>query len=443
MDWENDAQIANILHSVLTQGSWEGELNKVTRSGKMLVVESRWFLMLDRSGPPKSIMIVNIDLTQKKHLEAQILRAQRLESIGTLASGIAHDLNNILTPIVAGIPLLRMQPDDPRNERLLTIMEKNALRGAELIRQVLTFARGVEGKRTLVQVRPLVEELRQVMEGTFPKNIILHSEAPSTAWPIHGDITQMYQVLMNLCVNAKDAMPKGGTLTLKVENFHVDAAFAQHNVEAKIGFYVIITVTDTGIGIASEHLDRIFDPFFTTKDIGKGTGLGLSTALSIVKSHQGWIDVKSTLGQGSQFTVYLPAFLESELPPAQLPPANLDGKKQQILVIDDEEAILETTAALLTSCGYSVLTCADGVTAADLYTQHQRTIQVVLVDMVMPILDGAATIERLREINPEVLLIASSGLTEDPMLQVAGFLPKPYTAQELFSALDRVLQKTK
>jgi len=440
IDQEGEPEPRVILERTLAQGQWQGELSKVTRTGKKIIVQSAWNLVLDTKGQAKSILVVNSDLTQKKQLEAQILRAQRLESIGTLASGIAHDLNNILTPIVAGIPLLRMQPNASRNDRLLTIMEKNAKRGAELIRQVLSFARGVEGVRTQIQVRLLIDELRQVMEETFPKTIRIHTQIADDLWLTIGDISQIHQVLMNLCVNAGDAMPRGGYLTLGAENIEIDQTYAKMHLDAKVGRYLVLSVTDTGSGMDADTLNRIFDPFFTSKPVGKGTGLGLSTAMSIVKSHGGFIHVTSEVGIGSQFLVYLPAQAIDAPEPSVLPEISMVGQGQMILVVDDEPTIQITLSELLTSYSYTVLTTGDGLKAVELYTQYQDQIQVIIVDMIMPQIDGPTTIELLRKVNPAVKFVACSGLTPAVDLKADAFLAKPYTSQELLEILAHLVR---
>lgn len=434
------------LETLQQESYWKGELNQITQSGKEIIVESRWTLVCEFDNHPQCILIVNTEITQKKQLEAQFLRAQRLESIGTLASGIAHDLNNVLAPILMTAQLLETQIKDERLQRLLPILITNAKRGANLVKQVLSFTRGLEGERTLLQLKHLIGETQQVIKETFPKSIELVAQVPQNLWTVSGDATQLHQVLMNLCVNARDAMPKGGSLTITAENFLIDENYAKMNLEAKIGPYVVVTVTDTGTGIQADVLDRIFEPFFTTKELGKGTGLGLSTVLGIIKSHGGFINVYTEEGKGSQFKVYLPAqdakeFLEeTEL---KLP----SGNGELILVVDDEDAIRDITKTSLEAHNYQAITASDGIEAIALYAEHRDHVSLVLTDMVMPSMDGLTTIRTLQKINPDVKIIAVSGLaTHDKVnaaynMGIQAFLTKPYTANQLLEAISTVKRK--
>jgi hypothetical protein len=425
---------------------WQGELTQRTQSGQSIVVASRWTLVQDDNGQPKSILMVNTDITEQKKLEAQFLRSQRLESVGTLASGIAHDLNNSLAPILMSVQLLEKKIQDPQSLHLLAILEANTKRSADLVKQVLSFARGLEGEHTLLQVKHLLVEIEQMVKQTFPRSITITSDLLTPdLWPILGDATQLHQVLMNLCVNARDAMPEGGTLSLAAENLWIDENYARMYLDAKIGSYVVLTVTDTGVGIPPSNLNKIFEPFFTTKEIGKGTGLGLSTVIGIVKGHGGFVSVHSQGEQGTTFKVYLPAkdaTLESQ---SEIQHSLPKGQGELILVVDDEEPIRETTKISLEAYGYSVLTANDGIEAIAVYAQHQQEVSVVLIDMMMPSMDGPMTIRMLQKLDPEVKIIAVSGLVSG--YDVSGgngigiqtFLPKPYTAEELLKNLQAVL----
>ncbi|OUL33678.1 PAS domain S-box protein [Nostoc sp. 106C] len=437
------SQLAEIFQTVVEQGEWHGELHQVTKDGVDIIVQGRWTLVRDEAGNPKSILVVNTDITEKKQLEAQFLRAQRLESLGTLASGIAHDLNNILTPILTSSQLLvlKLSNLDARNQQLLKIIENNSKRGADLVKQILTFARGSEGKWFPLQIEHLLSEIQYITKSTFPKSIIINTNLPTTnLWTVLADSTQLHQVLMNLCVNARDAMPNGGNLDLTAENLLIDHTYAKMHLDAQVGQYVVITVSDTGAGIPRHILDRIFEPFFTTKEQGKGTGLGLSTVIGIVKNHRGFVHVSSDIGRGTQFQVYLPAGSHKTSQQSETLELH-NGKGETILVVDDESAILEIIKTSLEDFNYRTLTASNGIEAIALYSQHQDEISLILLDMMMPSMDGLTTIRVLQQMNPQVKIIVMSGINAKGQLaEVHGintFLSKPYTINELLQAIER------
>ncbi|MBE9210985.1 response regulator [Nostoc sp. LEGE 06077] len=438
---KNLSRLQEALQLLMKNGSWQGELHQTTTSNKKIIVESRWTLVRDFAHQPQAILVVNTDITQKQQLEAQFLRAQRLESIGTLASGIAHDLNNILAPILMTAQLLESQLQDERSRRLVPILTANAKRGANLVKQVLSFTRGIEGERTLLQFKHLIIEIQQIVKETFPKTIEITTRLPPNLWVISGDATQLHQVLMNLCVNARDAMPNGGMLKITAENLLIDENYANMHIDAKVGPYVVISVIDTGIGIPTEILERIFEPFFTTKELGKGTGLGLSTVLGIVKNHGGFISVYSEEAQGSQFKIYLPAQEITETL-EEVEPVFPRGNGELILIVDDEAAIREITKTSLESYNYQAITASDGIEAIALYAEHRDEISLVLTDMVMPSMDGLTTIRTLQKINPEVKIIAISGLASSDKVNavydigIKAFLSKPYTANQLLETIN-------
>ncbi|NMG11824.1 hybrid sensor histidine kinase/response regulator [Brasilonema sp. UFV-L1] len=431
--------------TVTMTGEWYGEFHHFTQSNKKIIVSSRWTLMCDWSDQSTSILTVNTDITEKKELEAQFLRAQRLESIGTLASGIAHDLNNVLTPIIASAQLLlHIEFSEQKRQRYLTIVESSAKRAAALVKQVLQFARGFESQRTIVQLEHLLQEFKQVTLETFPKSIEICINIAPDLWTVLGDVTQLQQIFINLCVNARDAMPNGGTLSISADNLLIDENFVKMNPEAKLGSYVVVSVCDTGIGISPEIIDRIFEPFFTTKEVSKGTGLGLSTVFGITKNHGGFIKVYSEVGQGSEFKVYLPA-LEGSISQPVEEIELFTGNGELILFVDDELAIQEISKTLLSTHNYKVITASDGIEAIALYVEHQEQIQAVVTDIMMPSLDGMNTIRALQKINPSVKIVAISGLSSNKRVaQMSGigvqaFLSKPYTMQELLKTLHSVL----
>ncbi|MDX2242573.1 MAG: response regulator [Leptolyngbyaceae cyanobacterium bins.302] len=409
--------------------------------------EIRWIavkssLFHDTEDRPQRMIGIHMDITEKKQFETQFLRAQRLESLGTLASGIAHDLNNVLTPILAIVQLLPMRlPDlNDSTRQLLKSLESSALRGAELVKQILSFARGVEGKRINLQIHHLLLESQGMIEQTFPKSIVIQSDIPSDLWTIAADVTQLHQVFMNLFVNARDAMPVGGALTITATNQSLDVHQARVHPEADAADYVVVSVTDTGAGIPPEILNRIFDPFFTTKEIGKGTGLGLSAVLGIVKSHGGFVDVQSEVGRGSTFKVYLPASQSINVQESHELELLL-GHQELILVIDDEIAICEVIKTMLESYNYRVLIAQGGNQGIALFVEHQDNIHTILMDMMMPGMDGLAVLPILQRLKPAIHAIAMSGIHSIEAVSQAekqgfrGFLPKPFTTKDLLQSI--------
>lgn len=440
-------QLAEIRAKVMSQDHWSGELKQVTKAGESLIIESRWTLMRNEKRVPKSILLVNTDISERKKLEVQFLRTQRLENLGVLAGGIAHDLNNVLTPLMLASQILKNRIQDERSLQILNTFEMTTRRGAELIQQILSFARGIEGERRVFQVQHLFAEIEKLVRETFPRAISITTNFPHDLWVLSGDNTQLNQVLMNLCVNARDAMPDGGTLTLEAKNVHIDENYAGMDINAKVGPYVVITVTDSGSGIPQHIINSIFDPFFTTKPIGKGTGLGLSTVHTIIKNHGGFIKVYSEEDKGTKFSIFLPAahiegLEQKDFKPVELP----KGNNETILVVDDEAAIREITKTTLEAYGYNVLVASDGSEVLALFVENSNKIEVVITDMMMPFMDGITTIRALRRVDDKIKVIAVTGLTstdkatEMQSLAVKAILSKPYTAETLLTTIDRVLK---
>ena len=439
------APFLDALRAVLEKGEWNGELRHSTKAGGEVIVESRWTLVRDSEGQPKSILTLSTDVTEKRRLEGQFLRAQRLESIGTLASGIAHDLNNILAPIMMAVNLLQEKLTDDRNARLLETLRTGVQRGAEMVKQILSFTRGQDGGRTLINLKYLVSEVSKIMQETFPKNISIRTTVAKELWTTVADATQIHQVLMNLCVNARDAMPEGGSLLVEASNLSLDSDSKERPTEAQLGPYLALSVTDSGSGIPPALMEKIWEPFFTLKPEGIGTGLGLSTVQTIVKGHGGWIRTESEVGKGTRFTVFLPASGATEKPPTPEAASALPmGHGEKILVIDDERAFQEIIRAIFTKFGYRVLTASDGTEAVALFAQHKNDIDLVLTDMVMPFLDGPATINALRRLDPDIRIIAVSGMSENEKqaeeLTGTEFLLKPFTTERLLATVERTLK---
>jgi PAS domain S-box-containing protein len=419
------------LTTVQGTGRWVRVIGEAVREGGGRIVAIRGALQ---------------DITDRKFLEQQSLRSQRLESIGTLAGGIAHDLNNVLTPIAMGVGLLKAGERDHNRLQLLGIIESSAARAASMVQQVLSFARGAEGQRTRVSPAHLIAEMTPLLRDTLPKQIQLDVDAGHDVWPIEVDPTQIHQVLLNLCVNSRDAMPRGGMLRIEIRNvvLDVDAAHASGVVAA--GDYVRITVEDTGEGIAADVIDKIFDPFFTTKPTGRGTGLGLSTSLGIVQSHGGHIDVTSTKGLGSRFDVLIPAARQSGQPaPAPAHEQRAPSGRGTVLLVDDEVPVRLMAREVLERSGYHVLEAAGGEEALSIYRAQQPAIAVVVTDIMMPGMDGADLVRAIRGLSENVPIIGMSGVAGSERQSAAerwglsGFLQKPYPLDALRDIVHRAV----
>jgi PAS domain S-box-containing protein len=425
-------EVRQAFEDVLRNGEWTGELQPQTKSGRRMVIESRWTLVRDGAGEPRSILSINTDVTDRRHLEQQFYRAQRLESIGTLAGGIAHDLNNVLAPIILGMGILKDRLNDDDSRDVLATITTSAQRGAEMVSQVLSFARGQEGRRVEIKIADLIADVVRIARDTFPKSIEIVTEVEPNLPFVVGDPTQFHQVLLNLCLNARDAMPGGGRLTL--------AAKAR-------GGYVVLYVEDTGPGIPPSLIDKIFDPFFTTKEAGKGTGLGLSTSQTIVRSHGGKIEVLSEPPHGARFEIHLP------VAPVSVAPASSGemtvtprGNGQTILVVDDEPSVRLVMRTALERAGYHVLPATNGREAIDVFKgQPAGSIAAVIIDMMMPVMGGLPAMQELVKINPNVRIIAASGIPDNEATakavgrQVRQFLAKPFSTDKLLRAVGRVM----
>jgi PAS domain S-box-containing protein len=435
-------RIAEISHEAFAPMLMEYRIRH--RDGSWRIFQSTGGAMTDPDG--RRMMVVNSrDVTETRKLEEQFLRAQRLEAIGTLSSGIAHDLNNILAPMLMIAPLLRGKLPDAQDAELLTMIESGAQRGANIIRQLLTFSRGIDGERGVVQPRHLLKEMVALMRETFPRDITVEERIAADLWTVTADGTQIHQVLMNLCVNARDAMRNGGKLTLAAGNVTVDEMDVLKHPQAKLGAYVQLTISDSGEGIPRENIDRMFEPFFTTKEIGKGTGLGLSTVLGIVKSHAGFITVYSEPGRGSVFNVHLPADADGKEAMAATGLSVARGAGELILVVDDESPVRRATCLTLEAHNYRVLSAANGREATTLFLQHRDQLRLVLTDIMMPAMNGMALIRVLRALAPRLKIIAASGLLDPERrdeltaLGVTTVLAKPFGRDETLRAIQHEL----
>lgn len=407
-------------------------------------IEHRRSLIRDAQGDTLGQLVMHIDITEKRQEEARLRRGQRLESLGTLAGGVAHDLNNILTPILMNAKLAQRSTihQASNQPRLLETIVTSAERGAKMIKKLLAFAGGERASVEPVDVRDIIHEAQEILSHSLPKSIVLRTEVPDGLHSIEADPTELSQVIINLAVNARDAMSEGGVLTIKAENHRVDQA-AGHD-QLKAGDFVLVSVSDQGHGIALEIQERIFDPFFTTKAHGKGTGLGLATSLGIVRAYGGDISVASVPGEGSVFSVYLPvAGWQGQAVVAATLHEEPSGRGEMILFVDDEPYIVESASELLQKSGYRVVGALGGCEAVECLSQREEGIDLVVLDMMMPDMDGIETKRRLRMLQPTLRIIGSSGLkrpqSDNGLDELDGFLVKPYANHELLQLVRRTL----
>lgn len=442
---DEHAQFRAAREETAAKGSWNGELHVHNRQGNPVVLETRRTLIRDDNGAPRAHLSINSDVTDRKRLEEQFLRAQRMENIGLLAAGIAHDLNNVLAPMLMSAPMLRGWVNDPAGLRMIDLLERSAERGSGLVKQILAFAQGVSSEHRLVQMSAAMREIITVVTGTFPKTIRLEENIAADLWPVKASQIQVHQVLLNLCVNARDAMPEGGTLRLRAENCSLDIDAAREIGSGVAGSFVVLHVEDTGTGIPPNVLERMWEPFFTTKEADKGTGLGLSTVRGIVKSHGGFVEVRTKVGEGTAFRAYFPAVVAAEMPAGPRPPPRAHG--ELILVVEDSPDIREMTAAMLTRQGYRVLLAADGAEAVTLFNQRGAEIRLVISDLRMPNLDGAMLARVLHRLNPAVKMLVVSGnqprapwsTNPWPDNFAADFLPKPFKPDVLLRKVRELI----
>jgi two-component system cell cycle sensor histidine kinase/response regulator CckA len=437
------------LRSVLQDGEWSGETSIVSAEGEDTELLMRWVLLHGGDGNPEAILVLSEDAAELRQLKEDRLRAHRHECVGTLAGGIAHDLNNVLQPVSMFLDLLRHRLPDAESREMLDAVEANLRRATELVRQILTFSSGVRTELRAVDIPELITEVANFIRPTFPKTIHLQVSVPENISSVIGNATQLEQVLLNFSVNARDAMPDGGRLKIDVSNFHVDEKFARLNPQSKAGDYVRITVSDTGHGIPRQLRKKIFEPFFTTKGPEKGTGLGLATAVGIIRNHGGFLTLDTEEGCGSSFHAFLPASTtRANSPsitkaPSQTPQAA--GHGEAILLVDDESTVLKVMARSLEKSGYRVIPAEDGEQGFALYSQHQRDVSVVITDMAMPGMDGPALIAALKKLNPSVKIICTSGLGSSSgknsvsELGVHAILSKPCNSRIILQAIEDAL----
>jgi two-component system cell cycle sensor histidine kinase/response regulator CckA len=440
------------LQKLLADGQWRGELRLQNKADSPVVVESHWTLVTNQAGDPESILFINTDVTEKKKLEAQILHTQRMESIGTLAGGVAHDLNNSLTPILLAMGVLHENAPNPESRAIIEKVESSVKHSAALVKQLLAFARGADGQHSELDLRRLVSDAGKFMQQTLPDDVNLEVQINEDLWPVVGNATQLKQVLHNLCLNARDAMPGGGRINLFTQNLMVSETIKPSLPEATHEAYAIIAVSDTGTGIRPENLERIFDPFFTTKEFGKGIGLGLSTVQGIIKGHHGFITVNSLMGQGTVFRIYLPALPSRAKPASSGPSATASaslpaGQGEEVLLIDDDPSVRDVVCDLLERYNYRVTAASVGLEGLENFRLRQDEIKLVITDLHMPGMSGATVIRALHAKDPGLRIIAISGnskaprLNEDIATDRLMFLPKPLTAEKLLTTIRLMLDQ--
>ncbi len=425
------------------------ESRRLTKKGRLLDVSISASRYHDHEGTPAGTLMILRDLTGYKRLEARLRQAHKMEAIGNLAGGVAHDFNNLLQAISGFAQLLLMgkDPADPERNKLEAI-EKAAQRARELTRRLLIFGRKVDVQLKVLDLNREVEGACRLLERTIPKMIQIETALTRPLHPIHADPVQLEQILMNLVINARDAMPEGGKLTIRTQNVILDEAFCRENMGAVPGKFVKLTVQDTGCGIEKALLDRIFEPFFTTKECGKGTGLGLAMVYGIVKNHKGYITCHSRVHQGTRFDIYFPAKLPEGSEEAA---GGIEGReniprgKETILLVEDEASLREIGKTMLQRFGYTVWLADSGEAAVSLYREKKDRIHLVILDLNMPGMGGFKCYTQLTEIDPDVKVVVASGFLEDARYQevlgskVKAFVDKPYRLSELLHAVRDAL----
>jgi two-component system, cell cycle sensor histidine kinase and response regulator CckA len=450
----NPPELIKQILPVTIAGGWNGELVNRRKDGSEFPVELWTSPVSDESDIPVAIIAVTRDITERKlaekarnTLESQLRQAQKLESIGTLAGGIAHDFNNILA-IVSGYASLiaRGRIGQEGLSGSIDGINRAARRGAELVRQLLTFASRTESDQQSIDINDTVEELLSMIQATFPGSITISAHLDDTLPRINGDPSQIYQALLNLCVNARDAMPQGGTLTVTTDT--LDGAIIKRRfADARPETYVHVAVSDTGVGMDKEVLDRVFEPFFTTKARDKGTGLGLAVVFGVARSHQAFVDVESVPQKGSTFNLFFPLSRVAEMPQPSMAEISGDepGGNETILLVEDEESLLHLVGMFLVGKGYRVLSAGDGESAVKMLQSHKEQVSLVFMDIDLPRLNGWDAYLKMKEINPSLRAILTSGyrlsVSQEEMTKegVRVFLPKPYSPAEVFKRIRKEL----
>ncbi len=431
------------FETLKNKNSWVGEISLKLDSGKEIIIESSWSNIAISNDNPDSILIINTDLTEKKEMETQFYRKQRMESLGTLSSGIAHDFNNILTPILISLDFLKQKYHDNTANNIIETLQQTVNRGTELVKKILSFSKGMNIKNKIISPSVMIKEMLKIITETFPKSIMISIDIQDNLWNIKGDATQLDQVVLNILVNARDAMPNGGEIKVKLNNCKILNDVQLFNSVMKTGDYVSISISDTGSGIDPIVIEKIFEPFYTTKPIGKGTGLGLSTSYAIIKSHNGHIEVKSNYGKGTVFIIYIPKSESEKIQEVagKILQHNIISSNDTVLIVDDEPAILEMYSYLLHFHGYKLLSANDGVEAFNIFKTNENKIDTIITDINMPNMNGITLAKLVREKNKLVKIIGATGNSENANIidseNLFDFvLEKPFKVSSLYKALS-------
>lgn len=443
---KGDMGLEDAFQRVAAGGAWEGEFDVVIRSDSRRTLHGRWKYIQDGEDLAGSLLLLNSDVTEFKQTRPETLRAQRLDNIGALACGIAHDLNNVLAPVLIGADVLESTCQLQSQLDMVRMIRTSAQRGSQIVKQVLQFVRGEEGAKVPVDVKGLVSDVAEVMRSTLPKNVEFEVSADVDGGYVLGEPTELQQVLLNLCINARDAMPQGGKLKLAVERVVTDDVFARMAPGAKADAYMVFSVRDGGCGIPKENMERIFEPHFTTKNVGNGTGLGLATVRGIIQSHGGFVRCESVVRKGSAFFACLPAIEETEAGHAAIPELpEIRGSGELLLVVDDEPLIGELCRGVLETHGYRSVVATDGIEALTLFGQHRGEIRAVISDIAMPYMDGIALTRAIRRLAPTLPILIATGTADGALLRGMEEFPnltlirKPYTQRMLLGAVRRCL----
>ncbi|MBI4954259.1 MAG: response regulator [Myxococcales bacterium] len=444
---DDRARVGAAIGRSLETGVYEDlELRAVGSDGKLRSILIRGDVTRDGEGRPTALRGAVLDLTAQKQLEEQLRQAVKMDAVGQLAGGVAHDFNNLMLVILASVDLAAAAPDKPRRDELLAGIRSASERAAALTRQLLVLSQRQPLARGVVDVAEVASELLRLLRRVVPASVEIELVAGEPVAPVAGDRGQIEQVLMNLCINARDAMPSGGRLTIRIENVVVEGRNLDGHPWASPGRYVLLAVSDTGTGMTPEMQARIFEPFFTTKPPGRGTGLGLPVAYGIVQQHGGILHVESELGRGSTFEVCLPTAEGPPSAPRREVEGVAPGGHETILVAEDDEGVRRVVEHILGGAGYRVLVATDGEQAVRAFAEAAEEVQLLLLDMVMPRLGGLDALERIRALQPAVRAILTSGYsdawrTDDPRLAGVDLLPKPYAPHVLLRTVRAMLDR--